>query len=286
MKAVPLYSIYNDSHYCIFSLHYKVLESDVRDYMKNFNELKIVRILSGKGIWMINNIETPVEKDDIVLLSHSDYRIFRGIPMDFPITMEQIIFLPITVYPNLHCTDIFYSRPDGFCNRIDRSSVYHKEILDMFDKISRETKLTNSYKNEYILSMLTPLLILISRTYNLKTPPLNHEKKSGKNENYRIICDAITYINHNLYEDLSLPALSKKFCLSSAYFSRLFQEFNGIKLHEYVLNSRITGVIDLLNAGSGNVLDAAFQCGFTSASGFYKAFKKVTGTTPLNKNKN
>lgn len=180
MKTVSIYSIYNDSHYCIFSLHYKTFESDAYDYVKNFNELKIVHILSGSGVWIINNKEIPVEKDDIVILSHSDYRIFKDIPMHFPITMEQILFLPITIYPNLHCTKIFYNRPEGFSNRVDRGSVYHREIVDMFEKISRETKLANSYKNEYILSMLTPLLILISRAYNNNTAAPGHEKNPEK----------------------------------------------------------------------------------------------------------
>ena len=49
---------------------------------------------------------------------------------------------------------------------------------------------------------------------------------------------------------------------------------------DYVTTRKIEHAINLLNTTDMNVVDVAYECGFSSISGFYDAFKKVTGTTP------
>ena len=96
-----------------------------------------------------------------------------------------------------------------------------------------------------------------------------------------LIADAVTYIGENPDADLTLPALAARASMSKAHFSRMFKAYSGIGLREYVTRSRVIRVIILMQANpDSNIIDIAFACGFSTSSGFYRAFESVTGTSP------
>ena len=50
---------------------------------------------------------------------------------------------------------------------------------------------------------------------------------------------------------------------------------------EYVVHRRIQRAIELIRTTSMNLTDIAMSCGFNNSTNFYKAFRKVTGRTPV-----
>lgn len=87
-----------------------------------------------------------------------------------------------------------------------------------------------------------------------------------------------------LYLDplLSLPIVSAKTGHSTHHVSQAINQNLKVNFFDYVNNLRVEHAkAVLLNNTQTNVLDVALACGFNSKSAFYKAFKKVTLTTPL-----
>ena len=91
------------------------------------------------------------------------------------------------------------------------------------------------------------------------------------------IKDAMTYIDNNTDNRLTLKEISSTVCMAETYFSSIFKKFNGISPCEYITIKRVEKAVDLIKNTSLTKLEIAEQCGFSSSSNFYKAFFKITG---------
>ena len=95
------------------------------------------------------------------------------------------------------------------------------------------------------------------------------------------ICDILRYISEHCTEDLSLSSLSSKFGYSAPYFSKLFHQYTHVNLNEYINVARVNRAKQMLEEEPDKtVLQVAFACGFSSATSFYRAYKKVFGALP------
>lgn len=87
------------------------------------------------------------------------------------------------------------------------------------------------------------------------------------------------YVENNLSKDLSLTQIAEHVYLNPAYLSRLYKQFNGIGLYEYIANLRITKAKELLKQPKYKIHEIAEEIGFDSAY-FTRFFKKQTNMTP------
>jgi AraC-like DNA-binding protein len=91
---------------------------------------------------------------------------------------------------------------------------------------------------------------------------------------------AIQYIHSHLNENIALARISKQVFLSSYYFSKLFKKELGINYIDYVNGKKIRHAQLLLQDNSWSIDSIAQSLGFTQISYFSKTFKKVTGVSP------
>lgn len=92
------------------------------------------------------------------------------------------------------------------------------------------------------------------------------------------VCD---YIAAHLEDDLSLEQLSSVASLSKFHFHRLFRDFVGISLYQYVQLLRLKRASYRLVFDPGStVLDIALEAGFESSGAFSRAFKRNFGQAP------
>ena len=96
-----------------------------------------------------------------------------------------------------------------------------------------------------------------------------------------LIVPAIRYIEENLSRS-TIPneELARVCGISCVYFRKLFVQLCKVPPSTYIMALRIRRAKGLLIGDGGAVGDVALQCGFSSASHFSKAFKRVTGFTP------
>ena len=108
----------------------------------------------------------------------------------------------------------------------------------------------------------------------------------NKNDNLNItenikpvIVECLKYIDDNLCEPLNLDCISKHTGYSKFYFTRVFKQYIGMPLMEYVKRRKLTfASTDLLNGEK--TIDVALRYGYDSPSGFTKAFVKEFGFSP------
>lgn len=81
--------------------------------------------------------------------------------------------------------------------------------------------------------------------------------------------------------DLNLPEVANLLEISTHELSRLINEKTNGSFTDFINQYRIKEAKRLIKTNSLHTIEAiGNQSGFNSKSAFYKAFKKVTGTTP------
>lgn len=243
------------------------------DPARSYDELKLVHVISGSGIWYIGGKNYPVRADDIIVFSPADERHVEQITSECGLVIEYVEFIPMTVFPMQHCADFFFVRPPDFQNVLPRSET-HSLLLRLFRDLRHEVSAPQKYQKEYITHLLMGMVILASRLCRCDFPA------RGKDDRYDAVCSIMLYIKNNLQADLSRQRLAKMHGFSVSYVSRLFREYSGICLQDYIMNCRVQRAVYLMKTEGRSVLEAALECGFQSTSAFYYAFRKVTGKKP------
>ena len=121
--------------------------------------------------------------------------------------------------------------------------------------------------SEHIYSLLMRLIATAVPT-NTETP-----------ESFRIK-DALYYIAENYRKDISVSHLAELAHLSRCHFSTEFRKHTGFSPYNYILNYRISAAKRFLLTTDRTVEDIAERCGFSDASTFIRAFKRMTGLSP------
>jgi AraC family transcriptional regulator len=93
---------------------------------------------------------------------------------------------------------------------------------------------------------------------------------------------AVDYIEEHLAEPISLAALAQLVRLSPNYFCRAFSQSLGMPPQRYHTWQRIERAKTLLAKRSASVTDVSLVVGYSEASAFSTAFRRVTGLTPSN----
>jgi AraC family transcriptional regulator len=91
---------------------------------------------------------------------------------------------------------------------------------------------------------------------------------------------AVDYIEEHLAESISLAALADLVRLSPNYFCRAFSQSFGIPPQRYHTRQRVERAKTLLTKRSASVTDVGLTVGYSEASAFSTAFRRVTGLTP------
>jgi AraC family transcriptional regulator len=91
---------------------------------------------------------------------------------------------------------------------------------------------------------------------------------------------AVDYIDEHLAESISLAALAQLVRLSPNYFCRAFSQSFGMPPQRYRTQQRIERAKTLLAERRRSVTDVGFIVGYSEASAFSAAFRRVSGLTP------
>ena len=99
-------------------------------------------------------------------------------------------------------------------------------------------------------------------------------------KNAIIIQRAITFINENYKNDLTLGAVANLVHLNASYFSSLFKKETKLSFSSYLNKVRIEKSKLLLKNYDESILNIALEVGFEDQSYFTKVFKSLTKMTP------
>jgi len=87
------------------------------------------------------------------------------------------------------------------------------------------------------------------------------------------------FIHDNYCSEISLERLSRLHFVSKYHLLRLFKQYYGMTIRQYVIDVRIAKAKEFLGSGM-SVTQTCFAIGYASPSTFIALFKTKTGLTP------
>ncbi len=107
--------------------------------------------------------------------------------------------------------------------------------------------------------------------------------ESQKSKELNFTAKVLKYIDEQYFNDITLDELAKKFGYSKFYFSNLFNKHFNTNLKKYLNEVRISKAVRLLP--QHDISEVCSLCGYNSLQAFFYNFKKITGKTPKQYNK-
>lgn len=142
----------------------------------------------------------------------------------------------------------------------------------------------NLHVIEYLLKPVKPSIFRKSlRNLLEKTAARDRSEEiitDTSTDKHSIIELAITYINENYKEKLTLQMVAAHVYLNPQYFSRIFKKEVGVTYTDFVNNLKILHACRLLKDTNYPAYRISSECGFTDASYFNRVFVQQLNMTP------
>jgi AraC-like DNA-binding protein len=91
---------------------------------------------------------------------------------------------------------------------------------------------------------------------------------------------ALTYLEENHAQEITLEQISSEVNLSRFYFSRLFRKTTGMNFNVYLNRIRADKAEELIRSTRKSIIEIAYETGFLSIRTFNRSFKAIKGFTP------
>jgi YesN/AraC family two-component response regulator len=99
-----------------------------------------------------------------------------------------------------------------------------------------------------------------------------------KSEEINRICD---YLEKNYEKKLTLDSIAAKAGFSKFYINRLFKQYKGTTVMDYLIQYRISKAKELLKDGEYTVKQISSMVGYSEPNYFTCTFKKIEGISPV-----
>jgi len=236
-------------------------------------EFEIIRILSGSFTLYLNNTEFNLKKDDILLMGCGC--LHRGQPTD---CVYECIVVDLKM---------LLTKTDGvieqYIFQIINSQINSKNALsskecELYKTLTELFVLMSNPKPYYELSVYALLFTMISQMYSSGyTFSLNCAQSNRQVETVSFVLD---WINQNLKEKINSKKLSQISNLNFNYLCKIFKNFTGQTITQYVNEQRIENACYDIARKNKSITEAAFSNGFNDLSYFAKTFKHYKGISP------
>ncbi len=250
-----------------------------RRHQHSFHELLFIK--SGSVVYDVEGRSYNLRSGDIMIInrleSHqcriSDNRPYeRYVMWLHPDVVEQWSLMDLHIdllYCFRQCSDNHYN-----LLRLDSESfgVFVKH-LDRLYYAKQNADDAHYLALQKIVAL--EILILINKCYQ---NPLSLSAGLSNFPDPRMN-ELLGYINQHLGEDLSLDTLAARFKMSKFYLGRIFKQYAGQSLHQFVLSKRILQARYLIDNGMPPSR-ASLETGFIDYSNFARTFKRCYGVSP------
>jgi len=153
--------------------------------------------------------------------------------------------------------------------------MHSPELFKTVNEIAEEFEAKETAYEFYIKSNIYRIMGFLYREGILSdTQKLYNAKEMQK------ILPALTYINENYYDDVTLAQMSTRLNFDPSYFCRIFKVALGTTFTEYLNFVRICKAEKLLSETEDSIIEISEKVGFSSVSYFNRIFKRFLNCTP------
>jgi AraC-like DNA-binding protein len=238
-------------------------------------ELNYVHGATGAKRIVGDSIETIGEKDLVLITSPE----LKHAWMDGECKHGDIHEITIQFHPSL-MEQILDKRQfqsiQNLFHKASRGVVFGADTVERVLPLLRI--LTLEQDGFYSVMKLYIILYELSKGDDIRI--LSKSEKSTLNHNDRAMQSLQEYISEHIQSELHLPVVADMLNMSKSTFSRFLKSNTQMNFTDYLLDFRINIAIRMLKVDMP-IADFFESCGFNSVSFFYRVFKKIKETTPM-----
>ena len=235
------------------------------------SELELLYLLEGTVDIQVEQKHTHMNKDDILLINPDRRRSVSY--AEKPLMMHLLIDYAM-VKNACQEQDVLF-----WCDSTGEDREKYDELRALLKKLILHHVQLENYEDSFaFLSDCYGILQLLTFQFMVKAADVQWNEEGDRFEERLFKIN--NYINTNYDQAISIKDLSEKLFLSIGYLSRFFKKNYGMNFASYLTNVRLVHAADELLYTNISVTRVAYDCGFTSAAIFNKAFKKVYDVTP------
>lgn len=246
-------------------------------------ELELHFVKKGEGVRFIGDNISNFSAGDIILLGENLPHTWRCKDQYFqPDSGLNVEASVIHFLPNCLGMD-FLNLPEAYqipklYEKAKRGLVFKGKTRDkLADLMETALYATNLNRLTILLSILSTLAE--SDEYDVITSahafyPSNQTDTDRINKIY-------TYTLTNYREEISLGEIAALSHLSITSFCRYFKQMTKKTYYDFLTEIRVSHACRMLIEDNMTVEAICMDCGFNNASNFYRHFKKIIGSTPV-----
>lgn len=232
------------------------------------NDVELVYIASGNGIYMINHQHFSVEKGDFLIIESGLIHAGASSPHS-PMRTLALVISDVHWKDDVAPNNVIFPTS---CPLI-KEGAYTPYLSSALMELWRMYQ-TSAPDTELMRMILAPVLVLLRKNYKDTKPYM----KVGENP---LACEVLSYIYNHYSEDISLESLSKQFYMSAGHISHLLQKEFQISPINYLIDVRFSKAKGLLINTDVPITQIAYTVGYNNPAHFTKLFIKRIGYSPL-----
>lgn len=233
--------------------------------------LGVIRILSGETLWNIGQETLTAKTGDLIFLCDLEFRQRLWCSPDLCISTFSFPVSLLNGIGSAECLRVFYGRGKAFTHRL-----VSPKLLAVYNAI-RDEIMSNAPSRDMLMGYTLQLLAGAVREYEQMPDALTRERPDMSA--FTRIAASVDYIHSHLTEPLTVGMLAEQAHISEGHYARMFAKYVATTPADYIARCRIN-LFESRRSLGDTVLDTAFACGFTSASGFYKTYNRIVGHPP------
>ncbi|MEK8132278.1 AraC family transcriptional regulator [Paenibacillus filicis] len=235
-------------------------------------ELELVYILEGRMQIELESAIFELSEGDLLVIGSCDVHRYFASPQG---CHKLIVQLDESMFDS--CGEAYFSR--RFASPLVRPGHRLHAGLELeMRKMHRE--ITEALPGHQAALKASAYTIITELIRGMELVERLHDERSRRYEKLSRLEQAISYIERNYDQGITVSQAAEYNGYSVHHFSRFFKEATGHSFGDYVNHYRIRVACQLLQDVEQPITDIAYRSGFNSIETFNRVFKKTTGSTP------
>lgn len=155
--------------------------------------------------------------------------------------------------------------------------IFHTKKRDMSQKMEEELVYIATHSDETIFNIIGHLYLFLD--YFMRATVSTVVNGSTKLQDY-YIKEAITYIEQNFQNDISVVDIANRLGINRSYFGKIFKQTLKQTPQEFLINYRMIKATELLRLTKMSIGDISKAVGYENQLHFSRAFKKIYNISP------
>ncbi|UVD79998.1 AraC family transcriptional regulator [Myroides albus] len=243
---------------------------------RTFNFFELVYVISGKGVYVVNENKIAFKSGDLFITSPKDTHEFdlEGI-CEFIVVQFTRTFIcdyESKSINHLECLLYHASHLSGTLiqNKSDQGIL--ERLMTIIQECINEDKV---YQSDLLRQLINSVIVLAARNIAFNRPLNEQMSKEDR------ILNIISYIQEHIQYPglLKIAVIANKFGISSTYLGAYFKKQCGESIQDFISKYRLRLIEHRLLFSAKRVSEIADEFGFIDESHINKFFKRHKGVT-------